>query len=506
MNPRYRAMLRGGTRADEIPVLDEDLLALVEQHATKAVIQHRGWLVRRALLLADMVGLAAAFFLPPLLVGDLPAPSDSEILIFLAALPVWVIAAKLGGLYDHDEERADHSTVDELSGVVQILTIGVWLLQLAALATRAAYPRLDRIAVFWAVAVVLVSFGRAFARAVCRRSEMYLQNTAIVGMSPIGQRFAHKIQQHPEYGINLIGFVDSEPTDLRADLKPLPVLGTPEQLPLLVRLFDIERVVFAYPQAPPQEIVELVRSMSDVDVQIDIVPRYFEVVGAKATVHSIEGMPLIGLPLSHLSRSSQWLKRAMDVVVASLGLLVMAPLFLVVALLIRLDSRGPVFFRQVRMGRHERTFRIHKFRTMTSDAEERKRELSHLNMHGVVTGDARMFKLPSDPRVTRVGRWLRRYAIDELPQLIDVLQGTMSLVGPRPLILDEDQHVVAWARRRLELRPGMTGLWQVLGSSNIPFEDMTKLDYLYVTNWSLWGDLQLILQTPPAILRARRAY
>ena len=179
-------------------------------------------------------------------------------------------------------------------------------------------------------------------------------------------------------------------------------------------------------------------------------------------------------------------------------------MFFVVALAIKLDSRGPVFFRQVRMGGGNRTFRVYKFRTMVADAEELKADIVHLNMHN--GDDARMFKVPEDPRVTRAGRFLRRWRIDELPQLINVASGRMSLVGPRPLILEEDQHVSSWARRRLDLKPGMTGLWQVLGASDIPFEEMTKLDYLYVTNWSLAEDIRLIFRTFGSIARARRAY
>jgi lipopolysaccharide/colanic/teichoic acid biosynthesis glycosyltransferase len=156
------------------------------------------------------------------------------------------------------------------------------------------------------------------------------------------------------------------------------------------------------------------------------------------------------------------------------------------------------------MGAGEQAFRVFKFRTMVDDAETLKGEVAHLNMH--VNDDPRMFKVPDDPRVTRVGAFLRRTRIDELPQLFNVLRGEMSLVGPRPLILDEDQYVVRWARRRLKLKPGMTGLWQVLGASDIPFDEMTKLDYLYVTNWSLREDLRLILLTLPALARARAAY
>jgi lipopolysaccharide/colanic/teichoic acid biosynthesis glycosyltransferase len=163
-----------------------------------------------------------------------------------------------------------------------------------------------------------------------------------------------------------------------------------------------------------------------------------------------------------------------------------------------------VFFRQTRMGYDNRTFTIFKFRTMRVDADAIKWRFADLNKH--VGDDPRMFKIPDDPRVTSVGRLLRRYSLDELPQIFNVLRGEMSLVGPRPLILEEDQYVEDWARKRLELKPGITGLWQVLGRSDIPFEDMTKLDYLYVTSWSLKEDIRLVVLTIPSLLRQRRAY
>jgi exopolysaccharide biosynthesis polyprenyl glycosylphosphotransferase len=263
-------------------------------------------------------------------------------------------------------------------------------------------------------------------------------------------------------------------------------------------------VAIAFSTDSHDQTLGVIRSMQDSDVQIDIVPRMFEVLGTNAQLHTIEGMPLVGLPSPHLSGSSRLLKRSFDVSAAALGLVLLSPVFLVVAVLIKLDSRGPVFFRQVRMGTRNETFRVFKFRTMVDDAESRKDEIVHLNMHKV--DDPRMFKVPDDPRITRIGRLLRRWRIDELPQLLNVMSGSMSVVGPRPLILDEDQHVSNWARRRLDLKPGITGLWQVLGASDIPFEEMTKLDYLYVTNWSLREDLRLILLTLPALTRARAAY
>jgi lipopolysaccharide/colanic/teichoic acid biosynthesis glycosyltransferase len=197
------------------------------------------------------------------------------------------------------------------------------------------------------------------------------------------------------------------------------------------------------------------------------------------------------------------LKRTLDVLLAALALIVLAPAFLAVAILIKLDSRGPVFFDQTRMGANDETFAMLKFRTMVVDADARKHEVAHLNKHLRPGGDSRMFKVRDDPRVTRVGRVLRRYSLDELPQLINVLRGEMSLVGPRPLILDEDQHVRDWARSRLRLQPGITGPWQVLGRANIPFQEMVTLDYFYVTSWSMLNDLKLLLQTVPAVARTR---
>jgi lipopolysaccharide/colanic/teichoic acid biosynthesis glycosyltransferase len=218
-------------------------------------------------------------------------------------------------------------------------------------------------------------------------------------------------------------------------------------------------------------------------------------------VHAAEGIPLLGLAPARLSSSSLFLKRVFDIVLSSVALVPLLPLFVLTAAAIRLDSSGPVFFRQVRMGHNDRTFTILKFRTMVADADEHKADVAHLNKH--LHGDPRMFKAPGDPRVTRVGGILRRYSLDELPQLFNVLRSEMSLVGPRPLILDEDQHVDGWGRRRLDLKPGITGLWQVLGRDDIPFEEMVALDYRYVTTWSLSNDLQLMVRTLPAVFRKR---
>jgi exopolysaccharide biosynthesis polyprenyl glycosylphosphotransferase len=503
-----------GVLYDEVAaVLDERTREILEHRRKTATIRRRGWLVRRMLLLADIVGLGLAFLLVELVFNDASKSHAHdhvywgwELLLFVGTLPIWIVVAKLHGLYDHDEERADHSTADDLVPVFHLVTIGAWVVFVAGVLSNLYDPKLPKIVAFWIAAVTFVTLGRASARAFCRRRIAYLQNTIIVGAGEVGQLVARKFLQHPEYGINLVGFVDTAPKERRPDLEHLTLLGTPDQLPTIVRLFDIERVVIAFSRESHEATLGLIRSLKDLDVQIDIVPRLFEIVGPGVGIHTVEGVPLVGLPPLRLSRSSRLLKRAMDLAFSTGGLVLTLPLFIAVAILIKLDSPGPVFFRQVRMGIEAKTFRIFKFRTMVADADDRKHEVAHLNMHADDGGDPRMFKVPDDPRITRVGKFLRRYSLDELPQLLNVVKGEMSLVGPRPLILDEHEHVADWAQKRLYLKPGITGLWQVLGRSEIPFEEMTKLDYVYVTDWSLARDLRLILRTFPALLRERRAY
>jgi exopolysaccharide biosynthesis polyprenyl glycosylphosphotransferase len=480
--------------------------ALPASHASSATFVRRGWLVRRLLLLADLAGLTLAFVVAQALAGLRDGVGgtialQAELLLFLAALPCWVVAAKLAGLYDRDCERTDHSTMDDAAAVFHLVTTVAWLLVLLGWLSELAHPDFAKLFSFWFLSIAFVVTGRASARALARRMRAYRQNTLIVGAGDVARLISRKIGNHPEYGIDLVGFVEGSSNGGGGSV---PLLGTPEALPELIAAHQVERVIVAFPSASREQTLDVVRRLKDEDVQIDLVPRLFEIVFPGATIHTLEGLALLGLPRLRLSRSSALIKRVVDVGIASAALFVLAPFLALIALLIKLDSRGPVLFRQVRMGRGGSSFGIYKFRTMVADADARKGETAHLNMHAA--GDARMFKIPDDPRVTRVGRYLRRWSLDELPQLVNVVQGDMSLVGPRPLIPEEAEHVHDWARKRLDLRPGVTGLWQVLGRSDIPFNEMTQLDYRYVVSWSLWTDLRLLFQTIPAVLRKRGAY
>jgi exopolysaccharide biosynthesis polyprenyl glycosylphosphotransferase len=262
-------------------------------------------------------------------------------------------------------------------------------------------------------------------------------------------------------------------------------------------------VIIAFSRASHQQLLSCIRTCRDHHVAVDVVPRLFELLDAAQSLNQIGGLPLLSIGAPPLNKASRMAKRALDVLISAAILVCLSPILLVVAIAIKLDSRGPVFFRQVRAGRGDTEFRLIKFRSMYKDAEQRKLDFEKENE----ATDGVMFKIKKDPRITRVGGILRRSSLDEIPQLINVLKGEMSLVGPRPLILKESRHATdSWLARRLDLRPGITGLWQVSGRSDLPFQEMVRFDYQYVSGWSLARDIEILLATIPVVLSGRGAY
>jgi exopolysaccharide biosynthesis polyprenyl glycosylphosphotransferase len=490
-------------------VVDERTLEIVDRRRRGAIVKRRGWLVRRLLLGGDLAGLLAALALAEWLVNrhnnvgviDVQA----EILVFLASLPVWVVIAKLYGLYDGDEERTDHSTADDLSGVfhmVTVCTFGFWVF---CYLTGLAHPDAPKLIIFWGSAVLLITLLRVAARSLARRSVLYLQNAIIVGAGDVGQLIARKLLQHPEYGINLVGFVDDEPKTRRDDLEHLALLGGADRLPALVRTFDVERVVIAFSRESHQETIELIRSLRDLDVQIDVVPRLFEMVGPRFDIHTVEGLPLVGLAPARMSRSSRWIKRSIDITGACAGLLFTAPLFAFAAWRIKRESPGPVFFRQRRLGVGMNEFTALKFRTMKSDTDQSAHQAY---IRKIMSADALpngngIYKLNRADAVTPFGRWLRKTSLDELPQLINVLRGEMSLVGPRPCIPYETETFEAHHFERFLVPAGLTGLWQVTARAHSTFVEALDMDVAYARNWSLRLDASLMMRTPLQLIRTR---
>ena len=474
------------------------------------VARQRGWLVRRALLAADLAGLTVALLVPALIFGVGGSGSNrlgdaGEYALLISALPAWVVAAKLYGLYDRDEERTDHSTVDDISGVLQLVTLISWLLVVLLYVMPVAQPGLPKILTFWAVAVVAIPLARACGRAYCRRRPDYLENTVIVGAAQVGQLIARKLLQHPEYGINLLGFIDATPRPRRPDLQDLTHLGSLDQLTSIVKTLGVERVIFAFPEEPHEKLLERVRDVRELNIQVDIVPRLFELMGPQIAIHTVEGLPLMGLPPTRIPRSSMALKRVLDVVGALVGLALASPLFVYAAWRIRRESSGPVFFRQHRLGMEMREFSMLKFRTMHVDVDDTPhREYIKQTMSSeALLDDTGAYKLERSDAVTPFGRWLRKTSLDEVPQLINVLRGEMSLVGPRPCLAYETESFLPHHFERFHVPQGITGLWQVTARARSTFGEALEMDVMYVRRWSLGLDLALLLKTPFEVLRAR---
>ncbi len=476
---------------------DERTLQILERRRRTAIVRRRGWLVRRMLLCADLAGLLAAFCGAQLISGG-RIEFWVAFLAFVPTLPVWIVLAKLYGLYDRDEERTEHTTVDDLVGVFHFVTTGVWSALAVVYAVHLSDRTMGRLFVFWGLALLLVTLGRSAARSVSHRSLTFLQNTLIIGAGEVGQLVARKILHHPEYGMNLVGFVDGEPRQRRPGVEHLAHLGPPERLPEIMRLFDIERVIIAFSNERHHETLSLIRSLNKHNVHIDIVPRLFEVVGPNVGISSVEGLSLIGLPPARLSRSSCLVKRSLDIVCALLGLALTAPLFAFIALWIKRDSEGPIFFRQTRLGRDMTEFTVLKFRTMRvgTSEDEHRQYVNSLSDPAVAPEANGLYKAARTDAVTTFGRWLRKTSLDELPQLINVLRGDMSIVGPRPCMSYERDIFLPHHFERFLVPAGITGLWQVTGRAHMTFREALDLDVSYVRSWSLGLDLRLLFLTP----------
>jgi exopolysaccharide biosynthesis polyprenyl glycosylphosphotransferase len=469
----------------------------------------RGWLVRRMLLGADLLALSAAFavvealFHRTQLLGEVGI--GVETVTFLGLLPLWVLAAKLYGLYDRDEESATHSTADEVVSVFHLVTVSVWVFYATSWLVGLSNPDQAKLATFWLLALVFIVAARSAARTLARRQSAYVQNTLIVGAGDVGQLIGRKLLQHPEYRINLLGFIDAEPRAQRRDLGGLPVLGGPEDIDDIVRREGVDRVIVAFSRDGHEQMLDLVRAIRKQNVHVDLVPRLFEAVGANVGIHTLEGLPLVGLPANRISRSSRLLKRSFDVIGSATLLALLAPMMLMIAFLIRRDSRGPVFFRQTRLGMDLHEFTLLKFRTMYEGTDEapHREYIKQIMRSDALPGSNNLYKLERHDSITPVGRWLRKTSLDELPQLINVLRGEMSLVGPRPLIPYELELFSPHQFERFLVPAGLTGLWQVEARAHSTFGEALDLDVAYARGWSLGLDLRLLLKTPFLMFRKR---
>ena len=466
--------------------------------------------VRRALVAADLVGLSIAFVTSVLIFG-LSASGDHarpafEFGIFFVSLPLWAVIASVNGLYQYDEWRMGHSTVDDFIGVVQTVTLGAWVFFMGCWVTGISYPRPAKLIAFWFLATLTVTATRSVARTWCRRAPGYVQRALVLGGGDIGQLVARKLRQHPEYGIDLIGLVDDDPKERRNDLTDLRLLGPASDLPQLVAELDIDRVMIAFSNISDASTASTVRGLRDFGVQVDIIPRLYELVGPRVDVHTVEGLSLIGLPPIRPSRTALAAKRVVDVIGASLGLLLVLPAFAFFAWKVRRSSPGPIFFRQTRLGENMQEFTALKFRTMVVGVDESKHRdyIESIMDSSAALGSNGVYKLERTDEITPFGRWLRKTSLDELPQLINILRGDMSLVGPRPCLRYETEFFQPHQFERFLMPAGLTGLWQVTARAHSTFGEALDMDVNYVRGWSFGLDLRLIFLTPIALLRQRR--
>lgn len=352
--------------------------------------------------------------------------------------------------------------------------------------------------------VMLISLDRAVVSLVqsqLRRKGMGIKHILIVGAGEVGRRVMRTVVARPDLGYRIVGYVDDNPDKGEGKIGRFQGFGSIDNLSGVIDEEGVDEVIITLPWNYHRRILSVLRACARREVRARLVPDLFQMSLSRVEVGDLGGLPLIEIQEIAFSRTELIVKRVLDLVVATIGLLLSWPVILLIAVAIKLDSRGPVLFEQERVGQHGERFRIYKFRTMRQGAEDELRDLLEHN-----EADGAIFKMRNDPRITRVGRFLRQTSLDEVPQFINVLRGEMSLVGPRPPLPSEVEQYQPWHRRRLRVPPGITGLWQVSGRSELTFDEMVLLDLYYIEHWSPWLDVAILLRTVPKVVAREGAY
>jgi exopolysaccharide biosynthesis polyprenyl glycosylphosphotransferase len=455
--------------------------------------RRRGAMLRRLLAGGDWTALMGSLCL----VTATTSTTDVATLFWAVLFsPAWILVVKLHGLYDNDHRRIRHSTLDELPSLVSASVLGTLVLD-GLLALSPAGPLSPTSAIGVGLGTLIASF---VLRGVLRFLWHRLTGLAagvVVGPAAVVDMVARRVSTHPETQLALVGYL-SQGDDAASEL---PRLGTIADISRVAREYEIERVVVTEQQMSELAAERLIEECKEEGLALTFLPQHYGLLGPGIELNRLAELPVLDFRFSDPPRSTMAMKRGLDVVVSGTLLALLSPLLAAIAVGILLDSGRPVFFRQRRAGMEGEPFTMLKFRTMVADAEQRLGELVDL-----AKLEQPAFKIPDDPRVTRFGRRLRRFSLDELPQLINVLRGDMSLVGPRP----EEESVVALyderQRGRLAIKPGLTGPMQVYGRSDLTFEERLAMERDYLDNLSLAGDLAILLRTPRAVIRGEGAH
>ncbi len=473
--------------------------------------------VKVSLVIADAVAAAVSFMLAFYERERVAVFSDglawSESFAPYGALLVFVVCIRLLSFRYCDlyRVRGEFSFFDDGVRIFKATAIGSLLIVAVAFLYRGgfafrsfSYSRSVFVADFLFLLVIAGGL-RFIMRAVqtfVRSRQINLIPTLVVGRGPEASLFIREMRERPSLGYRVIGVVDTKSIDGQLQYEDVPVIGTLESLPDVIRDSGANEVIIADADVNADTLFEvMIRCGRRRGVEFRIAPSLFNCLPRKTEIDQIGVLPMIRLFREPLSNAARILKRSFDLVVSALAILLLLPLWLLIALLIKLDSKGPVFYTQERVGMDGRLFLLYKFRTMRAGADS---QLHREYQKAFIAGRAEAnlgddskptYKLLSDPRITRIGKLLRRTSLDEVPQLFNVLSGDMSVVGPRPPIPYEVEAYELWHRKRLDMKPGVTGLWQVSGRNRLPFEEMVRLDLFYIENWSLLLDLKIILRT-----------
>jgi exopolysaccharide biosynthesis polyprenyl glycosylphosphotransferase len=454
-------------------------------------------LILVSFVLAYFVRFHVLLFITP---GTVPILGEYlNVLVFI--ILVWLAIFKLIGLY---EEKKFTTLIDEIAALI----FGVTLSTLALFGLLFLYREfwVSRLVVVnaWWIAVLLLGLLRVAvfeSRRIMHLKGWGIKNTLILGAGEMGQILGRKIIDDRTLGYHPIGFLDDDPAKQGKSYHGIPVLGKVAGIREIIGTRKIEEIIIASSKFSAEKILDIITECERFGIEFKIVPGILELIASRVDVDELGGVPLLSVSEIQLKGLNAFVQRGADIILSSIGIVLLSPLFLLFAVLVKLSSPGPVLFGQERAGLDGKPFMMFKFRSMIKDAENLFPELAPLS-----EVEGYLFKMKDDPRITPLGRFMRRFSIDEFPQLFNVFRGDMSLVGPRPPLPREVEKYSAWHRKRLRVRPGITGLWQVSGRSLLPFEDMVRLDVYYIENWSLWLDFKILLRTIPVVLFAKGAY
>jgi len=468
------------------------------------MLQEKETVLRRFLVFADTCVIALAYLIAFWfyhLLSETSFPVTRYWMALIFAIPYWCLALYANGMYHTARTR---SYLEILWAIIKSAVVTFLLLGTFIFLFKLTFMSRQFFLIFMAMGFFFVWLEKTIifmSSHYVRRQGLNTRRLLIVGTGKRAVNFVKMVDQHPEWGFEFLGAIDDEPGRNVHHVGRLKVIGTLEDIPRIFHRDAIDEVVFLVPRSRLNALQGAINDCETEGVVVTIAVDLFDTKLARSSVSELDGLPLLRFRTTHAKEWELLLKRLFDVTASGLGIVVFAPLFLIMAVLIKSTSKGPVFFKQNRLGLAGRNFTLYKFRTMRQGAQSMLTEVTDLN--AMTTPE---FKEKKTAWITPVGRFMRKFSIDELPQLLNVFVGHMSIVGPRPTVPDEVEKYQDWHRRRFSMKPGITCLWQVNGRNNIAFEDWMKLDLEYLDHWSLWLDAKILLKTVPVVLFGIGAY